>query len=154
MVSLTSLAVMAVVAAVLAATVARMRALTGRSGLLDLAAALTATLGCLLVADLLFVLRVGIDAASWSRDAAAAALLASPLAAALALRMRGRRSIPRALFASCVALAGVLAWLTLHLRGPGGWTPGQALLATLAAAVTVSAAACAGWWSKRRETVE
>ena len=153
MVSLTSLAVMAIVAVVLAAVVARLRGPAGKPALADALAALAATLGSLLAADLLFLFSGSPDVASWWRDAASVALLAGPLAATAALRFRGRRSIPRALLASAVAVAGVVVWLTLHLRGPrGGWATGEVVLATLAAAITVAAAACAGWWSKRPET--
>ncbi len=143
MVTLTSLGVLAVVAAVLAAGVARLRGLTSTRAWADARAAVAATLVLLVSAELLLALSAGTDAASL-------ALLATPLAATAALRFRGRRSIPRALIGSAVALAAVVVWLTLHLRGPrGGWTVVDAALATVAAAVTIAAAACAGWWTKR-----
>lgn len=82
-------------------------------------------------------------------DSGAIALLASPLGATLALRLRGRRSIPRALLVSIIAVAGVVLWLSLNLRGPnGGWTFTDILLVLPAAVVAVASAACLGWWSK------
>lgn len=59
--------------------------------------------------------------------------------------------MPRALLAATLALAGVVLWLTLNLRGPrGGWTLVEIVLVLLAAAIAVASAACLGWWSKRR----
>ena len=67
-------------------------------------------------------------------DAGAVTLLASPLGATVALRFRGRRSMPRALVASIVAIVGVVLWLTLNLRGPnGGWILAEVLIVLPAA---------------------
>ena len=88
-------------------------------------------------------------ASTFWHSAGSAALLASAPASTLALRFRGRRSIPRALTGSILALAGIVMWLTLNLRGPrGGWSIGEVALVLPAAAIALASAACLGWWSK------
>jgi hypothetical protein len=142
MVSTLSLIVLAVLLAVSAALVAWSRGLTAAAAAKDATAALLATQAAMIAA-------CGLYAAS-APHPGSLALLASPLAATLALRLRGRRSIPRALFVSATAVIAVVVWLTLHLRGArGNWTIPEVAVTTVAAAVAVGSAACLGWWSKR-----
>ena len=76
-------------------------------------------------------------------------MMAAPVASTLALRLRGRRSMPRALIASTVAVAVVIGWLTLHMKGiRGGWTATEIVVTTVTASAAVASAACLGWWSK------
>ncbi len=97
----------------------------------------------------LFAIYQSLAASSFWRNAGLATLLASAPASTLALRYRGRRSIPRALTGSIFALAGIVVWLTLNVRGPrGGWTLGEVAQVLPAAAIALASAACLGWWSK------
>jgi hypothetical protein len=145
MVSTLSLVVLAAVIAAGSAVVAWRRGLTGAAAAKDAAAALLATLVATIAAGVLY--------AASARHPASLVLLASPLVATLALQLRGGRSLPRALFSSALGLTAVVAWLTLHLRGPrGGWTIFDTVVTVGAAAVAVASAACLGWWSKRTVT--
>lgn len=150
MVSLLSLAGLAAVFAALAALVAWLRGLTRKTATLDAVASLLATLLAMTTASVLYALSYPPGStASW-RHVGSIVLIASPVVATVALRMRCRRSIPRALVASSVALVAVVAWLTIHLKGVrGGWTALEILVAIGAATVAVGSAACLGWWSKR-----
>ncbi len=150
MVSLLSLYLLAAVFLVLAAAVGRLRRIELRDALADGRAALVGTSLVLAASVGLFAVAQPFAASELWRDAGSGALLASPLGATLALRCVGRRSMPRALVASAAALAGVVLWLTLNLRGPrGGWTLTDLALALPAAVMAVASAACLGWWSKR-----
>ncbi len=150
MVSPLSLFVLAGVTLLLAGAVGWLRRVGSREAVADGRAALIGTLAALAAAVALFGLSRAAGSELW-RAAGSAALLASPLAAVLALRSRGRRSIPRALLAAAVALAAVVLWLTLNFRGPGGgWTPAEILRVLPPAAVALASAACLGWWTKRR----
>jgi len=148
--SLLGLSWVAAAAFLLAALAACLRRVGWRVAWRDGAAALVATLGTLILAVLLWVLAYPPDASPWWRSLGSVALLASPWIATLALRSRSRRSIPRALLVSGVALFVVVLWLTLHLRGlRGGWSGSEVVAATLLATIAVALAACSGWWSKR-----
>jgi hypothetical protein len=116
--------------------------LAGAEAAGDATAALLATLGAMLTACALYAASAG--------HAGSLVLMASPLVATMALRLRGRRSIPRSLLASALACIAVVVWLTLHLKGPrGGWTVLEVAATTGSATVAVGSAACLGWWSKR-----
>ncbi len=150
MVSPLSLYLFAGVLLFLAAVVARLRRTHTREALADVRAALVGTSLLLAASVVLFANTRPLGASELWREAGSAALLASPLGATLALRCRGRRSIPRALACSAIALAGVVLWLTLNLRGPrGGWSLIDVAVVVPAAAIAVASAACLGWWSKR-----
>ena len=150
MVSPVSLCVFAATLLCLAIAVAWLRRTKVRTALAEGGASLGGASLLLTASAALFALARPLEASELSQDAALLALMASPLGATLGLRWRGRRSIPRALLASAVALAGVVLWLTLFLRGPrGGWTFRDAALVVTAAAIAVASAACLGWWSKR-----
>ena len=150
MTTLSSLIVIAAVAVALAGVVAWLRGLAPRDAGADTLSAVLAALGALVIAVLLFALSRPLEAPLLLRNAASLALMASPLAATLALRLRGRRSVPRALFVSALALSALLLWLTLRLKGVrGGWTAAEVVIAVLVAAIAVAFAACLGWWSKR-----
>ncbi len=150
MVSPVSLCVFAAALLCLAIAVAWLRRTKVRTALAEGGASLGGASLLLTASAALFALARPLEASELSQDAALLALMASPLGATLGLRWRGRRSIPRALLASAVALAGVVLWLTLFLRGPrGGWTFRDAALVVTAAAIAVASAACLGWWSKR-----
>lgn len=150
MVSPLSLYVFAAVLLILAGLVGRLRRIGARDALADGRAALVGTLSVLVAAVVLFAVSRSVAASELWGGAGAVALVASPIGGALALRARGRRSIPRALFAASVALAGVTLWLTLNLRGPGGgWTLIAVVVVLPAAAVALASAACLGWWTKR-----
>jgi len=150
MVSPLSLYIFAAALLSLAAVVGRLRRTKLRDALADGRAALVGTLLVLAASIVLFAVSRPLAASELWRDAGLVALLTSPLGATLALRYRGHRSIPRALIASTIALAAVVLWLTLNLRGPrGGWTLIDIVLVLPAAAIAVASAACLGWWSKR-----
>ena len=150
MVSPLSLYVLAAVLLFLAAVVARLGRTRPRDALADGRAALVGTSLVLVASTALFAASQPLAASGLWGDGGSVALLASPLGATLALRYRGRRSIPRALFCSAVALAGVVLWLTLNLHGPrGGWTVADVAVVLPAAAIALASAACLGWWSKR-----
>ena len=150
MVSPLSLYALAAALVILAAFVGRLGRRKPRDALADGRAALVATSLIFTAAVVLFALSRPLTVSELWRDAGSLVLLASPVGATLALRYRGRRSIPRALFASMIALAGVVLWLTLNLRGPrGGWTLIDVALVLPPAALAVASAACLGWWSKR-----
>jgi hypothetical protein len=150
MVSLLSLVGVAAVATAVAALAAWRRGLSPRDVGTDLVRAQTTSLATVLLAVALFALSYPPGSAPVWRVAGSVVLLAAPLTVTAALRLRGRRSIPRALVASGVAVLTVVGWLTLHLKGiRGGWTCGEILVATAATTVAVASAACAGWWSKR-----
>ncbi len=150
MVSPLSLYVFAAVLLLLAGLVGRLRRTRLRDALADGRTALLGTSLGLVTAIVLFAISRPLATSELWGDAGSVALLASPLGGAMALRSRGRRSIPRALLASSIALAGVMLWLTLNLRGPrGGWTLVDVALVLPAAAVALASAACLGWWSKR-----
>ena len=152
MVSPPSLYAFAAALLLLAAVVARLGRRTLRDALADGRAALLGTSLVLTASVVLFAVSRPLTASELWHDAGSLALLASPLGATLALRYRGRRSIPRALVASMIALAGVVLWLTLNLRGPrGGWTLIDVAFVLPAAAIAVASGACLGWWSKRAE---
>jgi hypothetical protein len=150
MVTPLSLAVVAFAATLLAFVVAFLRRLGPVKVTADWGAALACTLGTLLVALLLFTVSRPLDASPAWRAGGSLALLAAPVAASVALALRGRRSILRALVLSGVALGVVVLWLTLHLKGVrANWPAGEVALVTLLASVVVASAACIGWWSKR-----
>ncbi len=150
MVSPLSLYVFAVVLLLLAGVVGRLRGEKPRDALAEMGAATVGALAVLVAAVTLYVLVRPLSVAGLRLEVGSIALLASPLGATLALRRRGRRSIPRALLTSIVALAGVTLWLTVNLRGPrGDWTLGDLALVLPAAALAVASGACIGWWSKR-----
>ena len=150
MVSSASLYLVGAVFLALAAAVARVRRRGLREALADGGAAAVGT-SLLLAASIgLFAVSQAFTSSEAWRVAGSLALLASPLGATLALRRRGRRSIPRALLASAAALAAVIVWLTLNLRGPrGGWTLMDLAQVLPAVVIAVASAACLGWWSKR-----
>lgn len=151
MVTPLSLLVFASVVLVLALMVGWRRRSRWLDALGDGLAALTGASVLLVAAVVLFAASNRLSLSQPWLDAGAVALLASPLGATLALRVRGRRSIPRALLASIVAVTGVVLWLTLNLRGPnGGWTLADVLVVLPAAVLAVASAACLGWWSKRK----
>ncbi len=142
MVSFASLAGVAAVALAMAILVGWRGDLTRKQASGDVAAALLATLTALAAA-------VACYAMPW-RGPGSWALLASPLAATIALRARSRRSAPRALVVSGIALALVIVWLMLNLRGAaGGWTFWEVMLTTGTSGVALTSSACLGWWSKR-----
>ncbi len=150
MVSPLSLYAFAAVLLFLAAVVSRLGRRKLRDALADGRAALVGTSLILSASVALFAVSRPLAVSELWRDAGSLALLASPLGATLALRHRDRRSIWRALFASMIALAGVVLWLTLNLRGPrGGWALIDVVLVLPAAAIAVASAACLGWWSER-----
>ncbi len=150
MVSPLSLYVFAVVLLFLAAVVGRLRRTRPRDAVVEGGAALVGTSLALAASVALFAPARPSAAPELWREAGALALLASPLCSTLALRYRGRRSIPRALLASTMALAGLVLWLTLNLRGPrGGWTLADVGIVLPAASIALASAACAGWWTKR-----
>ena len=152
MVSPLSLYALAAALVILAAFVGRLGRRKPRDALADGRAALVATSLIFTAAVVLFALSRPLTVSELWRDAGSLVLLASPVGATLALRYRGRRSIPRALVASMIALAGVVLWLTLNLRGPrGGWTLIDVAFVLPAAAIAVASGACLGWWSKRAE---
>ncbi len=135
----------------LAAGVGRLRRTPLREALDDGCAALVGALVPIAAAIGLFASGQPLDASELWHRAGSQALLASPLGATLALRCRGRGSVPRALLAAALAQAGVVLWLTLNLRGPrGGWSFPDVVLVASAAGIAVASAACLGWWSKRR----
>lgn len=151
MVSPTSLYVFAAVLVCLAAVMAWLRRAKARDVLGDGLAALAGTSLILGASVVLFALSQPLTASELWRDAGSVTLLASGLGPTLALRYRGRRSIPRALFTSTLALAFVALWLTLNFRGPrGGWTWIDLALVWPAAATALASAACFGWWSKHQ----
>lgn len=150
MVSEASLAALAVAIAGPALLVARLRGIRARAAFGDAGAALCAALLTLVLACGLYAMSVPPGAAPEWRVAASLLLLATPVPAVAVLRMRGRRSIPRALLASSSALVGVVVWLVLHLKGAGGgWSAGEIAGTVGAASVAIAAAACLGWWSRR-----
>ena len=127
MVSLLSLYLFAAALLFLAAVVGRLGRIAPRDALADGRAALVGASPVLTTSVVLFAFSLPHAAPEIWRHIGSVALWTSPLGATLALRIRGRRSIPRALFASTIAVAGVALWLTLNLRGPrGGWTLGTA----------------------------
>lgn len=147
--SLFSLVGIAAAFALLAALVAWRRRLPAKNVVTDGLAALFMALTAMTLADALFVLSYPLDASPLWREAGSWALMIAPVASTVALRLRGRRSIPRALIVSAVALVALIGWLTLHLKGiRGGWTAVEIVLTTLAASAAVASAACLGWWSK------
>ena len=149
MVSPASLVVLASVLVGLAAWVAYLRGVGARTAMGDAAAALTAVVATLGVACVLYALSYPLEAARGWHVAGSLVLLVSFLPPAVVLRSRARRSIPRALIASIVALFGVVSWLTLHLKGVrGGWSASEVALTVGAASTAIAAAACLGWWSK------
>jgi hypothetical protein len=151
MVSLTSLVTIAVSVAVLAAAVAWLRREGAARALADAGAAFGGALSALVLAVLFFALSYPPDSSTAWGDLGSVALMAGPVACTAALRLRGRRSVPRAFVASTMALAAVVLWLTVHLRGPrGGWEASEIIATTVAGAAAMAAAACLGWWSKRR----
>ena len=151
MVGLTSLFTIAVSVALLAAAVAWLRREGVGRVLADAGAALGGALSVLVLAVLFFALSYPPNSSTAWSVLGFLALVAGPVACTTALRLRGRRSVPRALIASAIALAALVLWLTVHLRGPrGGWRVSEMLAATVAEAVAMAAAACVGWWSKRQ----
>ena len=149
MVSSTSLIVLAVLFVGLAACVAYLRGVGARPAMGDAGAALAAVVATLGTASVLFALSSPLEAARGWRVAASVLMLASILPPVVLLRRRGRRSIPRALIASAIALVCVVAWLTLHLKGVrGGWSAPQIALTVGAASCAIAGACCLGWWSK------
>jgi hypothetical protein len=150
MVSPLSLLGFAAALLLLASVVGRLRGERAGDSLADGCAATIGALAMLAAAVTLFGLVRPLVLAGLRFEPGSIALLASPIGATLALRRRGRRSIPRALLTSTGALAGVVLWLTLNLRGPrGDWALGQVALVLPAAAIAVASGACIGWWSKR-----
>ena len=150
MVSPLSLYAFAATLLLLAAVVARLGRTGLRDALADGRAALVGTSLVLTASVILFAVSRPLAVSDLWRDAGSLALLVTPLGATLALGYRGRRSIPRALFGSMIALVGVVLWLTLNLRGPrGGWTLIGVAFVLPAAAIAVASAGCLGWWSKR-----
>lgn len=122
-----------------------------RGLLRDLGAAWLAALGGLALAAALFALARPLAAAPLWRQLGSWALVVSPLASCLALRLWGRRSLPRALALSALAALMVVFWLTSRLKGPrGDWTVVESVVTVAGAAVFIGSAACLGWWSKRR----
>jgi hypothetical protein len=151
MVSLLSLYLLAATLLFLTSVVGWLRRTKPRDALADGCAALVGTLLVLAASVVLFAVSQSFAASELWRKAGSLALLVSPLGATLALRFRGRRSLPRALFASAIALVGAVLWLTLNLRGPrGGWTLIDVALVLPAVAIAVASGACLGWWSKRK----
>lgn len=133
----------------LAVVVARFGRTQTQDALADGCASLISATLVLVASVALFAIYQSLAASSFWRNAGLATLLASAPASTLALRYRGRRSIPRALTGSILALAGIVVWLTLNLRGPrGDWTIGEVALVLPAAAIALASAACVGWWSK------
>ena len=150
MVSLLSLIGIAAVVMLVAIFVAWRRGLTLKDARADALAALLMSLGAMILADIFFVLSYPLDSPSLWRELGSVALMASPLACTAALRVRSRRTMPRALIGSGVALVAVVLWLGAHLKGVrGGWTAREVGVTTGAAAATVASAACLGWWSGR-----
>jgi hypothetical protein len=150
MISLLSLAGMGAVFAALAMLVAWLRGLPRRTAAADAVASLSATLAALIAASVLYALSHPLDSTALWRHLGSGVLIASPVAAISALRLRSRRSIPRALVASGVAIVGVVVWLTLHLKGVrAGWSLLEIAMTVGAATLAVGSAACLGWWSKR-----
>lgn len=151
MVSLLSLYLLAATLLFLTSLVGWLRRTKPRDALADGCAALVGTLLVLAASVVLFAVSQSLAASEPWHKAGSLALLVSPLGATLALRFRGRRSLPRALFASAIALVGAVLWLTLNLRGPrGGWTLIDVALVLPAVAIAVASGACLGWWSKRK----
>ena len=149
MVSPLSLYVLAATLLFLAAVVAWLRRTSTSDALVDARAALIGTSVFLVLSVMLFAASQPFSAPMVWRKAGSLALLVSPLGTTLALRFRRKRSIPRALLGSATALAGVILWLTLNLRGPrGGWTLLDVALVLPAVAVALAAAGCLGWWTK------
>ena len=150
MVSPLSLYAFAAALLFLAGVVGRLRRKKLSDALADGRAALVGTLLVLAVSIVMFTVSRSLAASEFWREAGLVALLASPVGATVALRYRGRRSLPRALITSTIALAAVVLWLTLDLRGPrGGWTLIDIALVLPGASIAVASAACLGWWSKR-----
>jgi hypothetical protein len=150
MVSLFSLVSIAVAFLVPALLVARLRRLAAKDARADLVTAWLAALATLGLAIALYALSVPLDASPFWREAGSWVLVAAPVASTVSLRLRGRRSMPRALVVSAVALALVIAWLTLRLKGiRGGWTATEIVATVTAASAAVASAACLGWWSRR-----
>lgn len=151
MVSPISLYAFAATLLFLAVVVAWIRGTRMRVALADGSAALGGASLFLVASTMLFAAARPLEASELWRHAGSLALVASPLGATLALRFRGRRSIPRALLASTFAMGGVLLWLTLNLRGPrGDWSSSDAVLVLTAVTLSVASAACLGSWSKRK----
>jgi len=150
MVSPLSLWVFAAVSLLLAVAVGRLSRIDPRDALADACASLAGTSLFLGVSVVLLAASQRFSALEFWRDAGSIALLACPLGACIGLRYRGRRSLPRALLGSAIAVAGVVLWLTLNLRGArGGWAAAEIAVVLPAAAVAVASAACVGWWSRR-----
>jgi len=153
MVTPISLVAFAAVATLLAFSVARLRRLGPVKTTVDWGAALLGTLGALVVAALLYSFSRPLDASPAWRTLGSLAMLAAPVAASVSLGLGGRRSFPRALLLSAGALAVVVFWLTVRLKGiRGDWRLEELALVTLAASVAVASAACIGWWSKRERS--
>ncbi len=149
-VSLFSLLLVAAVVGLLAAIVAWLRVRGARVAGADALAAGLGALAALIAACVFYGISYPPEASPAWRQAGSLALLASPLTATLALRLRGRRSMPRALTLSGAVLVVVVLWLTVHLKGVrGGWTAFEIASTTATAAAAIAAAACLGWWSKR-----
>jgi hypothetical protein len=150
MVSPLSLCVFAAVPLLLAVAVGWLRRVDVGDALADASGALVGTSLFLALSVVLLAASQRLSASEFWRDAGSIALLACPLGASIGLRYRGRRSLPRALLGSAIAVAGVVLWLTLNLQGPrGGWAAAEIAIVLPAAAVAVASAACVGWWSKR-----
>ena len=150
MVSSVSLCAFAATLLFLAVLVAWFRRITPLAALAEGGAALAGAALFLAASAALYVAAQPLNASGLWQDAASLALVASPLGATLGLRCRGRRSMPRALFASTLALAGIVLWLILNLRGPrGGWSWTHGALVLGLAAIALASAASLGWWSKR-----
>ena len=150
MVSLPSLYVLAAALWTGAAAVAWLRGRPLRAAAADGCAASGGAAVALALAVLLFAVAGREGAVETWRQAARWMLLASPLGATFGLALRRRGGAPRTLLGGAAALAGVVLWLTLALRGPrGGWPAATVALVALAAALAVGGGACLGRWSRR-----
>jgi hypothetical protein len=150
MTSFLTLALAAVFFTVLAFAAAWLHGATRRDMGLDLLLALAASLSSLVVAGFLFNASIPLDSSPRWRVLGSLALLASPLVSSLALRLRGRRSVPRALATSGIAVLLIVVWLTLQLEGRrGDWSANRVVSTALTAALIIASAACLGWWTKR-----
>lgn len=89
------------------------------------------------------------EAAVW-RNLGGSVLLATPVAGSVVLRVRYRLPWIRATLVGFVFAGGVLVWLLLGLRGPGGdWGALRLILVSVSAAVLLASAVCGAAWTRR-----